>query len=229
MPKNVNNTTFPSLLDLIAPHSCRGCGSIGTALCSRCKNYIISSHVALCPNCKTPTPNAKCPNCANLPLTYIVGERQNLIGSLVHDYKYNSIRALAKPLAEMLDAILPPLEGHTLIVPLPTIGKHIRLRGLDHTLLIAKHLSRIRNYKYQQILTRARDTVQVGSNHRTRTTQAHNAYAIDNHFHPDPKTTYLLLDDVWTTGASMLSANKKLQDAGVNHTVIAILALSRIS
>ncbi len=229
MPKKVKNTTFPSPFDLIAPLSCRGCGTIGTALCNRCKNYIISNHTAICPNCKEPIINAKCQKCINLPPTYIIGERQDLIGTLIHDYKYNSIRALAKPLAEILDEILPPFKSPTIIVPLPTISKHIRLRGLDHTLLIAKHLSKLRNSECSQALVRAHDTVQVGTDHKTRAKQAQNAYTIANRFIPNPEASYLLLDDVWTTGASMLSANKKLRATGVNHTTIAVLALSRIN
>ena len=229
MPKNVNITTFPSLLDLIAPHTCRGCGAIGTVLCNRCKKYIFSNHTTLCPNCKTPTTHAKCPNCHNIPPTYIIGERQDLIGALIHDYKYNSIRALAKSLADILDELLPPFQTRTIIVPLPTISKHIRQRGLDHTLLIAKHLSKLRHCEFERALIRAQNTVQVGSNLKTRSSQAINAYAIANDFNPDPKATYLLLDDVWTTGASMLSANEKLRNAGVNHTAFAILALSRIN
>ena len=41
MPNIVKNTTLPSLLDILAPHSCRGCGRIGNVLCNRCKNNII--------------------------------------------------------------------------------------------------------------------------------------------------------------------------------------------
>ena len=34
--------------------------------------------------------------------TAIVGERADLIGELIHDYKFHSLRALAHPLAEVL-------------------------------------------------------------------------------------------------------------------------------
>ena len=45
----------------------------------------------------------------------------------------------------------------------------------------------------------------------------------------NPDTTYILLDDVWTTGASMQSAIKKLQQAGASKIIVAILSLSRIN
>lgn len=230
MNLNVKNTTFPSPLDLIAPHSCRGCGRLGSVLCSRCKNYIISSRINICPICKSPTIKGRCSKHQNLPSVYIVGNRTGLINDLIHEFKYSSIRALATPLAQILDSTLPKLDGPVIIVPLPTINKHIRARGLDHTLFIAKRLSRIRgkNYQVQKILTRTKDTVQVGADRKTRLSQAETAYAIAQDAIINQNATYILLDDVWTTGASMLTATKKLRQAGAEHIIISILALSRL-
>lgn len=228
MPKNVKNTTFPNPLDLIAPHSCLGCGLTGNILCGRCKKYIISQHTSICPHCKHPTTHGKCKNCPHLPPIYIAGERIGLLGNLIHDYKYHSIRALAHPLAEIMYKFLPELPKNAVIAPLPTIAKHIRSRGIDHTLLVAKHLSKLSHRPVKQLLIRNQNSVQVGTNRSARIEQADHAYIINPKFTPDPTTTYVLLDDVWTTGASMLSATKKLQQAGANHIIIALLSLSRI-
>lgn len=231
MPKIVKNTTFPDLLDLLAPHSCRGCGSMGNILCNRCKKYILENNHNLCPICKTPTKNGICKNHQKtLPPTFIVGERSELLGTLIHDFKYQSVRALAKPLAELLFQILPTPAQNTIIVPLPTISKHIRTRGLDHTYLIAKQLAKLHPYYHtQKLLIRAKDTVQVGSDLKTRQIQATTAYTLNPKYQIDPSTTYILLDDVWTTGASLLSATKMLRQAGANQLQLAILSLSRIN
>ena len=231
MPNNVKNTTFPGLLDLLAPHSCRGCGALGSVLCECCKNNIISHHQNYCPNCKAILHDLKCPNC-NLPYqTFVIDERSNLIGDLVHDYKYHSIRALAKPLAEILNATLPNLKTPVNIVPLPTSTSHIRARSFDHINLIAKHLVKLRspNYQIAPLLIRNKNTVQVGADRTTRLTHAETAYQLNAKLPINQQATYLLLDDVWTTGASIQAAVKKLRQAGVNHPVVAILALSRIN
>ncbi|MBQ2623238.1 ComF family protein [Candidatus Saccharibacteria bacterium] len=230
MPNSVKNTTFPKLLDLLAPHYCRGCERLGEVLCNRCKNNIIASQLQICPNCKAKAKNHRCQKCHTLPPIYLVGERSSLIGNLVHDYKYHSTRALAKPLAEILDKILPNTTNQAVIVPLPTIDRHIRERGLDHTYLIAKHLAKIRgkNYQTSKLLLRAKNTVQVGANRSMRLTQADSAYVVSSKATIDPSTTYILLDDVWTTGASMKAAVKKLRQAGAKDIIIAILALSRL-
>ena len=81
----VKNTTFISPLDLLAPHSCRGCGAIGTILCDCCKNNIISHPLNLCPKCKHKIPTGNCSNCKDLPPTFVVGKRSELIGTLIHD------------------------------------------------------------------------------------------------------------------------------------------------
>ncbi|MBQ3474256.1 ComF family protein [Candidatus Saccharibacteria bacterium] len=231
MPIIVKNTTILNPLDLLAPHSCRGCGLIGKPLCDRCKKYIITNHKNYCPNCKSKNPTGKCQKCKNLPPIFVVGERSSLIGKLIHDYKYDSTRALALPLAEILNQIFPEIPGNVSIVPLPTISKHIRSRAFDHTLLLAKKLAKFRgkNYKVEKILIRSKNTVQVGTNEKTRIAQAASAYELAKNTILNPETTYLLLDDVWTTGASMKAALKKLRKAGALKTIILILAVNRLN
>ena len=230
MPNIVKNTTITSLFDLIAPHSCRGCGRMGNPLCDRCKKYILKNHINYCPNCKAKNPTGKCRHCHDLPTIFVVDQRDSLIGELIYDYKFNSNRSLAYPLAEILNSILPKINGKVSIVPLPTNTKHIRARGLDHTLLIAKKLARIRgkNYRVERILIRKNNTVQVGSNEKERKEQASRAYETAKNACIDQDTTYLLLDDIWTTGASMTSALKKLRETGAQKIVIAILAVNRL-
>lgn len=232
----VKNTTFPSLLDLLAPHSCRGCGKLGTVLCDCCKNNILKSHFNFCPLCKTKKSTPSCPHCPDLPGIFIVGSRQDLIGQLVSDLKFNSVRALAEPLAEILNTILltelPDNNQKLVLVPLPTIKKHVRARGLDHTLLIARHLARLRpDCTVKQLLIRRQNTVQVGADAATRRSQATSAYALNPKLKIDQTAAYVLLDDVWTTGASMLAAAKIAKQAGISlkNLKLAVLAVTSLS
>ena len=226
----VKNTTIISLLDILAPHSCRGCSRIGDPLCNCCKNYIISQHHNLCPVCHASNLNGKCHKCRHLPPIFIAGNRSDLIGELIHDFKFNSVRALARPLAEILAAIVPPINAPATIIPLPTISKHIRERGFSHTHLIAKQFAKFRsNCQSQSLLIRNRNTVQVGSSRKDRLVQASSAYTLTKNAKIDAKTTYILFDDVWTTGASLQSAYAILKKAGAKNIIIAVLALSNSS
>ena len=224
----VKNTTFTSISDLLAPHTCRGCGRIGEVFCNRCKKDIILNHQNYCPNCKTISTNGKCQKCKHLPPVFVVADRDSIVGSLIKDYKYHSVRALAKPLAELLNNILPEIHKKVIVVPLPTTDKHVRSRGLDHTYLLAKNLTKFhQNWSVQKVFQRASNSVQVGSDQKTRILQAKTAYSLNPHF-KSTDATYLLVDDVWTTGASMCSCIKKLQQAGVNDIIVALLAVSKL-
>ena len=224
----VKNTTFLSPLALLLPHSCRGCGAIGEAVCECCKKDIILKHENYCPNCKEINPTGKCKNCKKLPPIFVINERKSLVGDLIHDYKYNSNRSLARPLAEILNETLPIIEGEVVIVPLPTINRHIRERSFDHTFLLAKKLAKIRDYRVEKVLLRNKNTVQVGTDEKTRIKQASEAFRINENIEVKSDKTYILLDDVWTTGASMKVAIKKLREAGAKKIIVSILAVNRL-
>lgn len=106
------------------------------------------------------------------------------------------------------------------LVPLPTIRKHIRERGFDHTLRLCFELEnflqkRLDDFgisvEYQDLLVRKNKTVQVGKEKKERVKQAEKAYGICEGVKLDTSTLYVLVDDVTTTGASLVAAKKILQ------------------
>lgn len=149
-----------------------------------------------------------------------------MLGGLVEEYKYQSIRSAGSDLAEMLDVVIPCLEGEVIVVPLPTIRKHIRERGFDHTKAVARKLARRRGWKVQSLLKRANDTVQVGADNEKRKKQAKEAFKLAGELKRD--VTYLLLDDIWTTGASMMAGAEILRDSGATKVSGVVIAVSRM-
>lgn len=233
----VKNTTKIGVLDLLCPHSCRGCGRLGSVLCECCKKNLFLANGAICPLCKREVArNLKsdeviyCADC-KLPFraVFVGGWREGVLAQLIKDYKYRSVRAVGEALAEILDGAIGEVgkfkTKRVVIVPLPTIGKHIRERGLDHTLDLAKRLAKRRRWEYQRILGRKADTVQVGATRKQREEQAAKSYEVVNKVRSD--AMYLLLDDIWTTGASVLAAAEVLRSAGVQEMMVAVLATGR--
>ena len=107
-----------------------------------------------------------------------------------------------------------------ILVPLPTIRKHIRERGFDHTLrlcfelenFLQKRLEKLgMKVEYRDLLVRKNKTVQVGKEKKERVKQAEKAYGIREGVEIENKTLYILVDDVTTTGASLAAAKKILQ------------------
>ena len=224
----VKNTTFQKLLDVVCPCYCKGCGRLGEVLCECCKKDIIDEHINYCPKCKNVIRAGWCEKCRMPFSTFVAGWRDDKLGWLVEEYKYKANWALGESFAEIFDEFLPYFLEEVVIVPLPTIEKHIRERGFDHTLEIAKKLARKRGWKVERILVRNSETVQVGANEKERAKQAKKAYRINFKKRIQKEKLYLLLDDVWTTGASMNEAAKLLKKAGAEKIAVGVLAVNRI-
>lgn len=132
-----------SLAELFCPHHCISCGKIGGILCECCKKYILNERKLNCLKCGAELIHEKCVKCDALPcLQFYVGKRKGALKSLINNYKYNSVRACGDALAELLAECIN-IES-AVVVPLPTIGKHVRERGFDHTKLLARKLVRLK-------------------------------------------------------------------------------------
>ena len=75
----------------------------------------------------------------------------------------------------------------------------------------------------ETLISRINKTVQVGADEKTRKVQASKAYAVSGEV--DPSKTYLLVDDVWTTGASMESAIRLMKKAGAYKLASAVILM----
>lgn len=233
MSFDVKITTGFNVLDLIAPFTCRGCGALGSLLCERCKNYNIVTNYGICARCRKTLKACHC----EVPVVFC-SYREGVLVRLTEDYKYKSIRATAEVLAEIMAGAVKELAlcGTVLVVPLPTIAKHIRERGFDHTLLLARRLARElkRDYKacefrVERVLKRRNKTVQVGTSEATRRKQAKSAYGVSKRYlrkaggSLDAEVTYLLVDDVWTTGASMEAAISAMREVGARKMAAVVI------
>lgn len=241
----VKNTTRCGLLDLLCPHTCRGCGRLGAVLCKCCKNNMFRKNEWICPVCKNAFAKSSescknngggslsylghCPECeVKFENLWVGGWREGVLEKMVEEYKYQSVRAMGVEMVELIDRRIPEDFGEDeeiAVVPLPTIGRHVRERGFDHTLELAKKLAKRRGWKCERALTREADTVQVGAKVAAREEQAEKAYAVRGEL--DANKHYILLDDVWTTGASMRAAEKVMRAAGAVRMSVAVIAVSR--
>ena len=73
------------------------------------------------------------------------------------------------------------------------------------------------------LLLRTNNKTQVGKSAEVRMKQAKSAYAIKEGTEIDPKAIYVLFDDVWTTGASMMAAHCVLRRAGVKRIAALVI------
>jgi competence protein ComFC len=212
------------LLSFIAPHHCCGCDKIGSILCGNCKYYITSEENIVCIVCGRPTLRNWLCNTCRVPYqqVWVVGERTGILQRLIGLYKFERAKSAYKALGDLLLDVLPDLPSDTVIIPIPTVTGHVRERGYDHMLLIARYITRRRNLKFKQLLLRATNTKQRQSSAEKRDIQAKQAFVLNGKI--DVNTPYLLIDDVFTTGSTIKYASKILRDAGAKHVWVAIIA-----
>jgi Predicted amidophosphoribosyltransferases len=162
-----------------------------------------------------------------------IAPRQGSLKHLVDGYKFHSEVASAQVLAELIDLRLGDLPAETVIVPIPTVASHIRERGFDHMLLMAKQLARRRQLTVADRILMRTDNLsqhQLSALDRRRLISKSLVLspAYDQPVNDDIPRSVLLLDDIWTTGSTMIRAAGLLKSAGVRHIIaVAILTQPR--
>ncbi len=221
----MKNTIFMQISEFFCPHYCISCAKVGGILCECCKKYIMSEHEEKCLSCGERITNNICARCA-LPFRrqFYIGVRDGVLKELINIYKYNSVRACGVVFAQMLTG-LGDFRNATFIA-LPTINKHIRERGFDHTKRLVRMVAAMSGARAKDVLNRANSSVQVGASEKKRMEQAKNAYIIKKYL-TDVDARYILLDDVWTTGSSMLAACDVLKRNGYKNIDVMVIARSK--
>jgi len=153
---------------------------------------------------------------------WCVGERTEALQRLIDAYKFERAKACHGTLADLLVSRLPDLPPETVVVPIPTISAHIRQRGYDHTLLIARRLAKKMNLRLDPALSRKTATKQRGASRKERIAQAKEAFALTSPILPN--MPYLLIDDVVTTGSTLKYAAQLLKDAGAAEVWVGVIA-----
>ncbi len=211
-----------ALKNLILPDYCCSCGDIGAIICENCKYDIVSDIPQLCVACRVPqSRDGVCGSCA-LPYTHswYVGDHRGALESLVAVSKFNANRSGCDAQAGLINHILPSLPTGTVIVPVPTIAKHIRQRGYGHAERIARQLARLRGVQSRRVVGRNAQFVQHGANRTTRQKQAKSSYILTEKL--EPNVTYVIVDDVFTTGFTTQYVAQTLRDGGASDVWVAV-------
>jgi ComF family protein len=164
---------------------------------------------SLCGQCITPYSKAWC-----------IGEKQGALEQLIDAHKFERAKDAYRVFAELLHDSLPVIPGNIRVVPVPTVPMHVRRRGYDHTALLAKEFAVKRQLTTVTPLSRLTRTTQRGASRSERRNQAERAFTCE----PLNGGVYLLLDDVYTTGATVEYAARALRDAGADDVWVAVIA-----
>lgn len=160
--------------------------------------------------------SAACHNCREWP-AYFAGNKsvwpyQNAYKQVIQEFKFHNMPWLADSLAQELLPYLP--KDYDLLVPVPLHPNRLQERGYNQSELLVRALSRMSGIPWQNSLQRVRDTPhQTGLNRADRLQNLQGAFACSKGAAIQNKRI-VLVDDVLTTGTTILSCAKVLHQSG---------------
>lgn len=230
-------------LNLVFPIHCQGCDvklpyDNIRYLCQNCLEQIRFNRPPFCIRCGRPLTGSKdiktlCPDCLNrnfyFERAWQCCEYRGLIKELIHKFKYNKNLFLKGALVEILNSFAKTYIDYKridAIIPVPMHRVSINKRGFNQSALLSRGLSKTLNLTYiQDCLSKAKKTEQqVTLKKKERLTNIKGAFYVKKDINLKGKRL-LLVDDVFTTGATVDECSKALTAAGAK--TVWVLALAR--
>jgi competence protein ComFC len=119
-----------------------------------------------------------------------------------------------------------PIDGADLIIPVPLHPERERERGFNQALLLARELARLSNLPLDEhsVVRRVHtERHRAGMDSRARRDSVADAFAI-RHADLIAGQRVLLIDDVFTTGATVSACAAALKEAGAEHVFVLTVA-----
>lgn len=227
-PNNLTISMKPlkRILNFLTPNACVACGTEGCSICSDCSDDLYFPD--RCYKCKKPSQAGvtceKCSKSTDLRALWVVSGYSGSAKDLVSYMKYHPSASSAAEMAELMAKRLPFLERDvTVVVPVPTTASRRRERGFDQAAVMAKGISKITGCRNATLLRRITKSHQVGSGRKARLEHMKDGFRIRNPHLLQDKTV-VLVDDVLTTGATLESAARTVNQAGAKKVVAVVFA-----
>jgi len=189
--------------------------------CAGCRTPFVSAYAlderGLCAVC--------CEGLANFDSAYSFGSYEGSLQKLIQIFKYGKVETLARPLGEFLIRAVPCDERFDLIIAMPMHWRKKWERGFNQAELLARPVAKRYGLPLSTNLRRKRYTKsQAGLSEAERQSNLAGAFVVE-----DPSRLaaqhILLIDDVFTTGATLRAAASVLKRAGAAR--VSALTLAR--
>jgi ComF family protein len=229
------------LLDLILPPICLACdGLIATGdsarlICRRCRTRLRAPPPPTCERCGAPRlqtgrvyAQEQCEECAAWPAELSSARCAFLMHApadrIVHQLKYRGWSALAEVMSEPMARALnhDVASKIDLITPVPTTSARRRERGYNQAELLARGVAEIIGLKCDLVLERTSSrSTQTTLQPAARGANVAGAFRVRSDVHNRLQDLHILIvDDVLTTGATVIECTDTLLAAGARCTSV---------
>ncbi|MFZ3072675.1 MAG: ComF family protein [Thermodesulfobacteriota bacterium] len=237
-PKNLLGSFFNLLLPPICP-LCKN-SLEGAGLCDACLSGLKMITGPLCSVCGMPFvsktgENRSCAECIAGKIPFVKARSAVYYDKeavkAIHRFKYNGdfsfTRAFGLLLMDAYDSLGE--TGFNAIIPVPLHDTRLKQRGFNQSLLIAKELAKKIGAEVDYLrLVRTRHTPpQVNLKEKERIANVKGAFAIENPSAFKGKKA-LLVDDVYTTGATIRECSKVLKKSGAEVFVLTVARVAKV-
>tara|TARA_Y100000310_G_scaffold96282_1_gene94040 strand:- start:7033 stop:7761 length:729 start_codon:yes stop_codon:yes gene_type:complete len=221
------------VLDAVFPTTCIGCGKEGKYICTRCEGFV--SEVALaCPICQQSSFDGQrhknCRSLYGLDGLVSVWEYEGLMKSLLYYIKYNGITHAAKETTKRAFTTMVWDEKRfqpflsflsfedTFLAYVPMYRRKERRRGFNQAAVLANEIGKTVNKGAISILEKLKDTKpQIDLSKEERLYNIKDTFTASLYLGAGRAERVILVDDVWTTGATMKECCRVLKKVGVKE------------
>ena len=226
-----------TLFQLIFPIQCVGCGREAEPLCGDCAALLAGvAPPAVCSICRNPwIAQQLCPRCvrntrAPLELWSLGGYQHPLLRSAIYALKYEGRWGMAESLGPLVARQVRSRwaacgDRAPALVPVPLSSRRRRERGFNQSELLARAIARECGWECCEIVRRVRhaSTPQAKLKGEQREQSVRGAFAVaPGRTMPE---AVIVVDDVWTTGSTMMEVIGALKTAGVKRCYGAVIAV----
>lgn len=218
------------VLDIFFPKRCVGCKKGGSYICPNCFASISFSVESICTVCNKASIDGKthpiCQGKYTLDGTFAAVAYKGVIRKLLYQLKYQPyLTDIIPDLVELFyesliqnEVFVQILKEEPILIPIPLSSKRLRKRGYNQADLLAKALGKKFGLEVQGYVKRVKETKpQYGLKREERLQNMKDAFIYSSNKERssrDARTIAILVDDVLTTGSTMLEAAKVLKKNG---------------
>ncbi len=226
---------FVDLLEILFPKKCINCGKLGAYICKNCETGLWEEE-QICPVCTRPSRyglrHKYCHKAYSLDGLSCFWAYEGLARKIITRVKYKfyfdelyelMISSNQLQVRPEFNYLMRFLQTKPPVLPVPLDKNRERWRGFNQAKIIADLMAREWRLEAGKLLVRTKDTgQQVGRTRMERLNSVAGVFSLKSN--TQHLGSVLLVDDVWTTGATLSECCRVLKESGVKQVWGLVLA-----